>query len=578
MQNLKWIFIPSLTALALSAANADSGEAWAVRVLPLQHQLDVKLPFSDALWVGTHNSFDNADDDSFIDYNQATPIVGQLNLGARQIGFDIHYAAGDNLLDEAVRLCHNNTNYKPECSSITGDRKAKYGFDDVRQWIANGHQDQVVILRLDLADSARHNINEVEDVIENKIGDLIYRPDARSYHGNLNASTGCTAISPNLSKREVLAAGKNVILLTPLSCQSDGGFNDRVFYETASNQNVKAPADITSSGVVYRAVDAHTRNSILEPDSNTKPLKIKPSNVQQWLEQGLNVFELYGYGARGDNWIKDGTYPVQPKDLVWSWAEGQPSNGSGENCAVAGGDGRFSDEACAQVYAFACRNSGSWRISSGWGDFNLGKSVCAQEGDAFDVPQNAGDLKALNQAKATQGLTKVWVAYHDQNMEGVWQSNASLKPHTLSSQYGHDSNGSAFSDSDELVQDLYTDQHRRVTQVFMRDGNRVDQVGLVYSNGEQVAHGGDGGTKHGLSLAADEFITSYRVCADSQKSISYRIYYLKLTTNKGQSLAGGEEQGDCYGASFPSGYGLFGYVGRSGAGVDRLGFISRKVN
>lgn len=580
MRNLTRIFIPSLAALAVSAAQADSGDAWAVRVLPLQHQIDVKLPLSDALWLGTHNSFDNADDDSFVDYNQTMSLTSQLNKGVRQIGFDLHYAAGDNLLDEAVRLCHNNSNYHPECSSVTGDRKAAYGFEDIRQWVQNGHQDQVVILRLDLADSARHNLNKVEDVIANQLGGLIYRPAARSDHGNLNASTGCTGISPGLRKRDVLAAGKNVILLTAQSCQSDGGFNDVVFYESASNQTVKEPADITSSGVIYRAVDAHTRNSILEPESNTKPLKIKPSNVRQWLEQGLNVFELYGYGATGDNWIKDGTYPVQAKDMVWSWAEGQPSNGSDEDCAVMGNDGRFADETCSQVYAFACRSGGDWRISSAWGGFNQGKGICSQEGGVFDVPQSAGELKALNQQKAAQGLAKVWVAYHDQNLEGVWQANATLKPHAYSGQYGHDSNGGAFNDSDELIQDLYADQYRRVTQVFMRDGNRVDQVGLVYANGEQVAHGGDGGTKHGLILAADEYITSYRICADSQssKDISYRIYYLKLISNKGHSISGGEYRGDCSDGSFPAGYGLFGFVGRDGAGVDRLGFISRRMN
>ncbi len=579
MKNLRTLIFFTITTFITFSAAADNGESWAQRVLPLQHQIDIQSPMSEALWLGTHNSFDNANDDSFIDYNQAYSIRGQLDRGIRQIGLDIHYSYGDNIIDKAVRVCHNNTNYNPECGSATGDRKAKYAIDDIAQWLKAGHLDQVVILRLDLSDSARHNINKVEDVIKNHLGSWIYQPSTLASHGNLG-ELGCTAIPTTLSKKDVLKKGKNVIVITPQSCQSNGGFNDWVFYESISgNKNVKIPSDIIDDARVYRAVDGHTRNGILEPDSFSKPLKIKRSNVKNWLDAGLNIFEFYGYDADGDNWIKQGERPVQSTDMVWSWSEGQPNNDNEQDCAVVGFDGRFSDSSCNDSHYFACRTGdNNWLISNTVAEFNQGHNICSQSGASFSMPHSASELKSLNQLRAVQGNPAVWVAYQDQSIEGVWQANTTVKPHYYTWEYGNTSGGSAFDDTNEISRDLYTNRIRRITSIFMRQGSRVDQVGLNYSDGRSVAHGGSDAGKITLSLATDEHVTGFKLCADSQKGISYRVYYLKLWTNKGRSLIGGTERGSCYSANFPVGYELVGYKGRSGGGVDRLGFITRKYN
>jgi len=582
MQLSTRLLLSSAIALSVSA-QADTGNTWAIRVLPLQHQVDTQAPLSDTHWLGTHNSFGNPNDDSAIDYNQPHSIMDQLNKGARQIGFDVHYGS-DLLGDMEVRLCHNNvtsTGYA-ECGSGLGDRQLKYGLEDITQWLSQGHQDQVVILRLELAKSAESNINKVESVIGSKLGALIYRPDAVSYHGNQGGAYGCTGISPALTKADVIKAGKNIILLSPDGCQSDGGFHNLVFVESASgNGKVNTPGEITQSGKIYRAFDSHTRYSILNPDSDTYPQRMRPSNLKDWFSAGHNIFELYGYAASGTGWDKGAEPVIQPHNMVWSWQEGQPyENNASQNCAMVGSSGRMSDEDCSTYNAVACRTGdGQWKIPAIAVRFNEAANLCATAGASFAVPRNVPELNALIAVKNLAVQSQVWVSLHDQNIEGIWQANATLKGHSYiySGGYGSSSGGSPFNDTPEVARDLHSDSYRSVKKVFLRSGERLDQVGLVYSDSRAVTHGGTGGGYKEMALAVGERITGFKVCANSESGTSYRVYYLKLWTNLGGAVEGGKASGSCYAHNFPTNHGLVGFTGRSGGAVDRLGFITRAL-
>lgn len=581
-----------LAAIALSSpsARADQGDAWAIRALPLQHAIDVNAPLAETHWLATHNSFGNPEDDQLVDFNQPDSIRKQLDKGVRQIGFDVHYAdgAGARTGSDAIRICHNNVvkGYSAECGNSTGDRKLEYGLGDITQWLARGNQDQVVILRLDIGKSAHKNINKVEKVIEKQLGDLVYRPDAQAYRGN-KGGDGCTYISPSTTKRDVLLAGKNIILLSPNDCEKDGGFNGLVFYQGAqSNADVSAPGDISTaprgqprvavgargSSVIYRAADGVTRDNKLE---EKKDVKLRPSNVTDWFAAGLNIFEVYGYAANDNKWNKNGERTIQPRDMVWSWREGEPSDHTDERCATADDTGRINDDACASYYRVACRKGNAWVISERAGAFADGAERCG--GDTFDVPRNYADLQALKGAmERVLGVHRIWINLHDQSITGRWQAGGPVRSHHYSAASGSATDGSAFDDTAEIARDLYTRAPRRVTKVRIRSGARVDQVGLVFAGGREVHHGGDGGSLHEWSLAADEHVIGYKICTHHEKKISTRVYYLELLTSKGRTLAGGKAEGTCSDlVRFPTGHELVGFVGRAGGNVDRLGFIAR---
>ncbi|ACY98716.1 MULTISPECIES: jacalin-like lectin [Thermomonospora] len=112
----------------------------------------------------------------------------------------------------------------------------------------------------------------------------------------------------------------------------------------------------------------------------------------------------------------------------------------------------------------------------------------------------------------------------------------------------------------------------RPVRLTMRSGARVDQVGLTLDDGTTLTHGGTGGTAAALELAAGEYVTSVHLCRGKRNGKS-RIFYARFTTNRGNALSGGTTTSDCLTRTTPPGWQLAGFHGRSGAEVDKLGFI-----
>lgn len=112
----------------------------------------------------------------------------------------------------------------------------------------------------------------------------------------------------------------------------------------------------------------------------------------------------------------------------------------------------------------------------------------------------------------------------------------------------------------------------RATRLTMRSGSRVDQVGLTLSDGTTLAHGGGGGTASSLTLGDGEYVTSAHLC-QGRRNGHTRIFYARFTTNLGTTLAGGSTTSDCVTRTAPSGWQIAGFHGRSGAELDKVGFI-----
>ncbi|MGW3307437.1 jacalin-like lectin [Streptomyces sp. NPDC001073] len=115
----------------------------------------------------------------------------------------------------------------------------------------------------------------------------------------------------------------------------------------------------------------------------------------------------------------------------------------------------------------------------------------------------------------------------------------------------------------------------RATQISLRSGSRVDQVGVTLANGTTLTHGGTGGTASSLTLGSGEYVTSAYLC-EGKYNDTTRIFYAKFTTNLGRTLAGGTTTSDCVTRTAPSGWQIAGFHGRSGAEVDKVGFIYTK--
>ena len=115
----------------------------------------------------------------------------------------------------------------------------------------------------------------------------------------------------------------------------------------------------------------------------------------------------------------------------------------------------------------------------------------------------------------------------------------------------------------------------RATTIGLRSGSRVDQLSVALSNGTTLAHGGTGGSATSLTLGSNEYVTTAYLCRAAYSGHT-RIFYAKLTTNLGNSLAGGSTTSDCVTRTAPSGWQIAGFHGRSGDEVDKIGFIYTK--
>jgi len=143
-----------------------------------------------------------------------------------------------------------------------------------------------------------------------------------------------------------------------------------------------------------------------------------------------------------------------------------------------------------------------------------------------------------------------------------WTRNPALQ---LSDQYGGP-HGDYFTDVPAVPAGA------RVRTLSLRSGNRVDQVGVTLENGTTLTHGGSGGTAQSLTLGTGEYVTTATLC-QGKYSNTTRIFSARFTTNLGRVLAGGSTTGDCVTRTAPDGWQIAGFHGRTGAEVDKVGFV-----
>jgi endonuclease/exonuclease/phosphatase family metal-dependent hydrolase len=106
----------------------------------------------------------------------------------------------------------------------------------------------------------------------------------------------------------------------------------------------------------------------------------------------------------------------------------------------------------------------------------------------------------------------------------------------------------------------------------IRTGNRVDNIGVTLSGGSVLTHGGAGGTARSLTLQTGEYVAEVTLNSGSYNGHT-RIFYIKLVTNLGRTLAGGSQTSNTVTYTAPAGYKVAGFHGNSGNEVDKLGLI-----
>src|SRR5689334_20036918 len=192
--------------------------SWVHRTAQFQYGLGDPLPFRDASWIGTHNSFNSLSNEftlSHADSNQQLSLTQQLDIDVRSIELDLHYIPQllGLLGTRAVTVCHGQGPEVGDLGCTTEPTFAKV-LPEVASWLnAPGHSNDVILLYLEdnLKNAAAYAsaIATLDQVLRRPDGtSLIFKPNPAQ-----KAANGCTPLPLGTSRDDVRAAAARVVLV-----------------------------------------------------------------------------------------------------------------------------------------------------------------------------------------------------------------------------------------------------------------------------------------------------------------------------------------------------------------------------
>ncbi len=388
-------------SLAFADSIDDFNNSWVGQTLEAQRALDVYAPMSDNSFFGSHNTYNSEVYStlfSYVDPQQKVSIKDQLRMGARFIEMDAHvgpifeteYWNGipyTVINDNELILCHG------VCSMY--DKKYGDGLDEVVSWLQSDNaKDQVIILYIEdhIGDSYQDNMRAL---LKNKLGNYVYESG--------HTPSNCGSIPNDLTKADVLSAGKNVLIWKDNGCSSDSEF---------------AAMAYDGLGGIDRAwEDATSLSAIADFFNGGSTDLIEANEVLPLFELGKNLVNL------DDMVTTDGRLEAG----IWSWGVSQPDGGASNpdaDCAIIKSDGRWYDRKCENTnLPYACEDdSGNWAVTSTKDTWSKGDEVCAALGGTykFSMPTNAVTNKALTNVSSQE---KIWINHNDIAEEGQWDVN-----------------------------------------------------------------------------------------------------------------------------------------------------------
>ncbi|OUL56644.1 phosphatidylinositol-specific phospholipase C domain-containing protein [Pseudoalteromonas ulvae] len=598
-----------LLVLSLSCNAAIEINDEKVKRLDLQGQIDNVAPFSKTFWAGAHNAYASHswNKGTYTDVNQYYSPNSLLKRGIRVVEFDIY---PEGTFDSTPMLCHNSLEKKALCSSFHA--KLSEGLDDIKDFLQS-NPDEVILLKIEAYKHNDHNNwhNKIGERLQNDISDYLLLPSDWGYKDKSCASLPVS----HLTKKDILAAGKQLVAVvqTPRDssdlCNHHDAGNYSKFWNTVfigvdafdSTGNLKSNQPFCQNGndkCVNKDHTAHYQagNMTVVIDDATQlntdgpnPDKTGENVIKKWASKGAQILELAlvetnntsaasGYGAN----------EVQIEDFIWSWKSNRP-NGSG-NCASLSSDETIIDEACSTYQYHTCVDANrNWALSTSKGSWQSGFEACQNLSGSFTfgMPFNAYEHAQL---LTTINLNNddVWVNYY-KAFDDFWYANSSNYidwQFVEKAQVGSTNKGDAFNDIGILKRKALQGGALNLSSVKLRSGNRINGLKACYETRQAISHASVGTKEHcvtyggssgnwGNTLSFDaskgEYLDDITICTDDHKYGYDTVYYIKLTSNAGNSISGGSQSGSCTTYSSTTTQQLFAFHGQEGKEINSLG-------
>jgi hypothetical protein len=383
------------------AAHADS---WLHRALASQYELGSEVPFRDAPWIGTHNSFNSTSELptlSHTDSNQQLSLRDQLDIDVRSLELDVHWSPSVHAGGaRAPVVCHARPASEAHAGCTT-ERLLDAVLGDVAGWL-NDHSDQVLLLYLEDAIEDPAGYARTRAVIDSTLrgpdgSDLVHRP----------SGAGCAELPLDMTRRDVLARGAQVVIVASGCGLAPAAYDwDGPHVESGDSSTVGAPPGCDTrfdratyaSKLVRYFEDSTWIATATEPTAPPSDEdRITPEKAARMARCGVDLLGMDQLLPR------DGRLEA----LVWSWAPGAEPGAVG--CAAQRADGRWEIRPCGERRRPACRRAdGSWVVPRPAVPYAVASARCGAVRAEHDVPRTGYENEQLH---AAAGGDELWLKH-----------------------------------------------------------------------------------------------------------------------------------------------------------------------
>jgi hypothetical protein len=382
-------------------------ESWLHRTAAFQYRLANGVPFRDAPWLGTHNSFNSVSDPptlSKTDSNQQLTIPQQLDSDMRALELDVHWVPSlDAAGQKAVVVCHGRG---PDEQHFGCTNERRFGFElkQIAGWLA-GHRGQVLLLYLEdeLGDPAGYV--ETVATLESVLGPRIYHPGK-------DQGKDCADLPLEVSRNAVRAAGRQVVLVG--NCRS--GWASEVFgwddvhvesgstskYRDFPNCDASYGRDVYDAKLVRYYEDSTFVSAAVDPTATPAQAAaemLKPAKVFAMTRCGVNLFGF-------DQLLPD---DGRIEASIWGWAPGKPDRPDGR-CAIQRSDSRWATRTCSTKRRAACLVDGNWHVTGKSYTHPAARAECRRRGGTLGLPRTGYENATLRRA-APGDAHDLWIDY-----------------------------------------------------------------------------------------------------------------------------------------------------------------------
>lgn len=367
-----------LTPVPAAAVDAAAAGPTA-RHLAFQHRLGDTVPFADAPWLGTHNSFNTPVQvgvtPSALDSNQRIGLVDQLRLGVRSLEIDVHLVGGRPV------VCHGADLH----AGCTAEGPLGPVLAEVAAWV-KAHPGAVVQLYLEDHLDSEAGYAAGARIVREQFGDLLYAPAA--------GDAACRSVPLDLTRRQVLAAGRQVLPIG--TCGMGKAWPGTVFdFSKIKDERRPTPADggceKAPDKPIFRVFEDST---FVSAAAGTTDDGLTPDTVRALLGCGV---DLLGF---------DQLLPGDPRldAAVWTWAPDEPRAAA---CTTQLATARWAASSCAKKRRAACATKdGGWVVPRGTAVQARAKRLCTRAGARYAAPRTARENAEL---RAAAGSRTVWL-------------------------------------------------------------------------------------------------------------------------------------------------------------------------